>query len=77
MCGRFVAAASANELTGLFEADIGDDDVAPNYNVAPAAEVYATFIDDGASDRKDGRRIEVFSWGFCPNGCSRNPPRSD
>ncbi|MDG2023502.1 MAG: SOS response-associated peptidase [Actinomycetota bacterium] len=66
MCGRFVAAASANELTGLFEADIGDDDVAPNYNVAPSAEVYATFVDDGASDRKDGRRIEVFSWGFLP-----------
>ena len=66
MCGRFVAASSAHELAGLFEADVAAEDLAPNYNVAPSAEVYATFVDGGASHPKDGRRIEVFSWGFLP-----------
>ena len=66
MCGRFVAAASAHELAGLFEADIADGNLAPNYNVAPSAEVYATFVDGRATDRKDELCIEVFSWGFLP-----------
>lgn len=64
MCGRFVATAPAQELTALFEARMPDQDLDPNYNVAPSAEAYGIFVDGGVRERRGERRLEVFSWGF-------------
>ena len=66
MCGRFVATAPAHELATLFEAEIPDQGLEANYNVAPSAEAYGVLVRGGDCDHKGERRIKVFSWGFLP-----------
>lgn len=60
MCGRFVSTSSASEIGQSFEAMVNAADLAPNYNIAPTANIY------GILHRSEGRVVENFSWGLVP-----------
>lgn len=62
MCGRFVAAADPDGLARFFVVDerVGDDDVAPSYNVAPTEAVRAVV------EHHDKRWLTAFRWGLVP-----------
>jgi putative SOS response-associated peptidase YedK len=59
MCGRFVSASPPDELARYFGAEL-DDDLEPNFNVAPTNEVYAVRA------RDDHRHLTALRWGLVP-----------
>ena len=62
MCGRFVAATDADGLVKFFTIDDRkDDDLPPNYNVAPTDPVRAVAAHDGR------RYLVTFRWGLVPS----------
>jgi putative SOS response-associated peptidase YedK len=66
VCGRFVATSSPTDLAERFVVDevMVDDDVAPDYNVAPRAQVLIV-----RERQRDERRTRVLSqvrWGLVP-----------
>jgi len=60
MCGRFVSATPASVIAAYFDAQPPDDELSPNYNVAPTTEVYV--VGEGSA----GRRLRVMHWGLVP-----------
>jgi len=60
MCGRFVSTSSASEIGEAFDALVRAVDLAPNYNVAPTANIY------GVVSLESQPVVETFSWGLVP-----------
>ncbi|MPZ73876.1 MAG: hypothetical protein GEU74_11695 [Nitriliruptorales bacterium] len=61
MCGRFVAASDPEGLVRFFVVDDRkDDDLPPNYNVAPTDPVGAV------AEHGDSRYLVTFRWGLVP-----------
>jgi putative SOS response-associated peptidase YedK len=68
MCGRFVSARKRLELLeefGVLRDRAGDDDLAPDYNVAPTKKIYTVLCrQDGPGERE--RELRVVRWGLVP-----------
>ncbi len=65
MCGRFVAAASPEELARYFGARVDGEPLPPSYNVAPTTEVYSVrAVADG--DDEPHRVLAPQRWGLVP-----------
>ena len=60
MCGRFVSASPPDELAQYFGAQAPDQELEPNFNVAPTREVYAVRADEGH------RKLTTMRWGLVP-----------
>ena len=61
MCGRFVASTPVSTLASVFDADIGDVDLRPSWNVAPTSRIA------GIREAGDCRRLDTFVWGLMPS----------
>jgi len=62
MCGRYVAVADRSVISREFAATpVSDEELAPDYNVAPTRSVYAVM------DRHDERQLRVLKWGLIPS----------
>lgn len=71
MCGRFVSAASLEQIAAHFDTPLPGFDVPRSYNVAPTTDIVAVI------GRNDARRIEAFRWGLVPpwsNDPTKGPP---
>lgn len=69
MCGRFVALTDPDGLVKFFTIDERkDDDLPPNYNVAPTDPVRAVAAHDGA------RYLVTFRWGLVPHWAESPKP---
>jgi len=60
MCGRFVASTPVSTLATVFDADVGDVDLRPSWNVAPTGRIAGIREVDGS------RRLDTFVWGLMP-----------
>lgn len=60
MCGRFVASTPASTLATVFDAEPGDVQLRPSWNVAPTTRIA------GIRDVEGRRRIDTFVWGLMP-----------
>lgn len=60
MCGRFVSATPPEELAAYFGATVAAEALAPNFNTAPTADIYAVV------DTPAGPELQVFHWGLIP-----------
>jgi putative SOS response-associated peptidase YedK len=61
MCGRYVVATPPGQLALEFDAALSlDDDLPPDYNVAPTKQVPAVFV------RADARVLTALKWGLVP-----------
>ncbi len=60
MCGRFVASTPVSTLATVFDADAGNVELRPSWNVAPTSRVA------GIRDIGDRRRLDTFVWGLMP-----------
>ncbi|NQU37842.1 MAG: SOS response-associated peptidase [Actinobacteria bacterium] len=62
MCGRYVAVADRSVIAHEYSATpVGDEVLAPDYNVAPTKSVYAVM------DRHDERQVRTVKWGLIPS----------
>lgn len=63
MCGRFVSAAERSRIERQFDAVALPDqqELKPDYNVAPSKKIYAIM------DRHDERQLRVVTWGLIPS----------
>ena len=68
MCGRFVSAASLEQIAAHFDAPLPGFDAPRSYNVAPTSDIVAV-VGNG-----DARRIETFRWGLVP-AWSKDPTK--
>ncbi len=71
MCGRYAAARSPDDLVEEFDVErvVVDEELAPNYNVAPTDPVYAV-IDRRSREEPDlqpQRQLRVVRWGLVPS----------
>lgn len=61
MCGRYVVTTPPGQLALEFDAALSlDDDLPPDYNVAPTKQVPAVFV------RADTRVLTALKWGLVP-----------
>lgn len=60
MCGRFVAAASLEQVATHFDTSLPSFDAPRSYNVSPTTDVVAVVGDS------DARLLEMFRWGLVP-----------
>ncbi|MFM7411077.1 MAG: SOS response-associated peptidase [Actinomycetota bacterium] len=60
MCGRFVASTPVSTLASVFDADVGEVDLRPSWNVAPTSRIA------GIRDVAGSRRFDKFVWGLMP-----------
>jgi putative SOS response-associated peptidase YedK len=66
MCGRFVVASSPTLLADRFHVDeVAADPAAPNYNVAPRADVLV--VRDRATEASTTRVLSRVRWGLVPS----------
>ena len=68
MCGRFVSAASLEQIAAHFDTPLPRFDAPRSYNVAPTTDIVAVVGND------DARRIETFRWGLVPQW-SKDPAK--
>ena len=68
MCGRFVSAASLEQIAAHFDTPLPGFDAPRSYNVAPTADIVAVVANDHA------RQIETFRWGLVP-AWSKDPTK--
>jgi len=62
MCGRYVAVADRSVIAREFAATpVSDEELEPDYNVAPTKSVYAVM------NRHDERQLRVVRWGLIPS----------
>ena len=62
MCGRVVASSAREYFGSAFDVtETVGDELAPSYNVAPQAFVYAIV------DTETSRRLGVMQWGLVPS----------
>jgi len=67
MCGRYAASRSADQLVEEFEVDRGpEQDLAPDYNVAPTKAVFAV-LERSSGDEPVTRRLSIVRWGLVPS----------
>jgi putative SOS response-associated peptidase YedK len=63
VCGRYATTRSSADLSSLFDAtDLTDEEIAPDYNVAPTDPVPIVRMSASAS----GRVVSVARWGLVP-----------
>jgi len=71
MCGRYATARNPADLVEEFGVDrmVVDEQLAPNYNVAPTDEVYAVVerIDKEQPSAPAQRQLRVVRWGLVPS----------
>ncbi|MEY2626418.1 MAG: hypothetical protein RJB08_177 [Actinomycetota bacterium] len=68
MCGRFVASTPVSNLATIFDAEVGEVNLKPSWNVAPTSRIAGLSMVDGH------RRIDTFVWGLMPKWrASRGP----
>lgn len=60
MCGRFVSASPPDELANYFGTQLPDQELEPNFNVAPTREIYVVRARDGH------RQLSSLRWGLVP-----------
>lgn len=60
MCGRFVASTPVSTLASVFDAEVGEVELRPSWNVAPTTRIAGIREVDGR------RRIDTFVWGLMP-----------
>lgn len=60
MCGRFVSASPPDELARYFGAQQPDQELEPNFNVAPTSSIYVVRADKGH------RQLATLRWGLVP-----------
>lgn len=67
MCGRYVSARRRRELLDTFEVerDATQEELPPDYNVAPTKPVYAVLTRD--HDGAKVRQLRVVRWGLVPS----------
>ena len=68
MCGRFVSAASLEQIAAHFDTPLPGFDAPRSYNVAPTTDIVAVVANDHA------RQIETFRWGLVP-AWSKDPTK--
>lgn len=61
MCGRFVASTPVSTLASVFDAELGEVDLRPSWNVAPTSRIAGVRV-AGAH-----RRVDTFVWGLMPS----------
>jgi putative SOS response-associated peptidase YedK len=70
MCGRYASARKKHELLEEFEVELDtDDELEPDYNVAPTKDVYAVLsrvpkVEDAT---RPVRQLRVVKWGLVPS----------
>jgi putative SOS response-associated peptidase YedK len=75
MCGRYASSRRAQDLVEEFEVERAevDEQLAPDYNVAPTKEVYAVLSRPPSKDRSTERerpaqrQLRVLTWGLVPS----------
>lgn len=71
MCGRYATARDPADLVEEFGVDraVVDEQLAPNYNVAPTDEVYAVVerVDKEQPSAPAERQLRVVRWGLVPS----------
>ena len=71
MCGRYATARNPADLVEEFGVDriVVDEQLAPNYNVAPTDEVYAVVerLDKEQPSAPAQRQLRVVRWGLVPS----------
>ncbi|MSW12965.1 MAG: SOS response-associated peptidase, partial [Actinobacteria bacterium] len=65
MCGRFNSIASGADFAKTFDASLIGEQLAPNFNVAPTAEIYALISKH--VERTNNLELSVFNWGLVPS----------
>jgi putative SOS response-associated peptidase YedK len=61
MCGRYVAATSADDIASYFDAEFTEERVVgPSWNVAPTDDVPVVLVRDGT------RHVDLHHWGLVP-----------
>jgi putative SOS response-associated peptidase YedK len=61
MCGRYVSATKPDEIANYFGAELGEQLLEPNYNVAPTNDVYVVL------ETGETRRLDLLRWGLVPS----------
>jgi putative SOS response-associated peptidase YedK len=69
MCGRYVAARSAEDLATVFGAQVreGEQAPAPSWNVAPTDQVWGVVERAGADGASSVRQLRPLHWGLVPS----------
>ncbi|GAA4598896.1 SOS response-associated peptidase [Planotetraspora phitsanulokensis] len=75
MCGRYASARKKHDLLEEFEVELDgapDQELGPDYNVAPTKEVYAVMSrvprgEDGSRSGRPVRQLRVVRWGLVPS----------
>lgn len=71
MCGRYAASRKPEDLVGLFQASAWEpsETLAPDWNVAPTAEVYAVLERPGkeTGSPEPVRQLRTLRWGLVPS----------
>ena len=65
MCGRFNSLASGADFGKTFDAFLIGEQLAPNFNVAPTAEVYALISQQ--VEQSHFLSLSIFNWGLMPS----------
>ena len=65
MCGRFNSLASGADFAKTFDATLIGEELVPNFNVAPTAEVYALISKQ--LERSNFLELSIFNWGLVPS----------
>src|SRR4051812_31320097 len=75
MCGRYASARKKHDLLGDFEGELDgapDQELGPDYNVAPTKEVYAVMsrvpkVEGERRSDRPVRQMRVVRWGLVPS----------
>ncbi|MBG0832128.1 SOS response-associated peptidase [Planomonospora sp. ID67723] len=72
MCGRFASARGKHELLEEFEVELdgaADDELRPDYNIAPTKPVYAVLsrVPKQSPEGRPVRQLRVMKWGLVPS----------
>jgi putative SOS response-associated peptidase YedK len=65
VCGRFNSLASGADFAKTFDATLIGEELVPNFNVAPTAEVYALISKQ--LERSNFLELSIFNWGLVPS----------
>lgn len=65
MCGRFNSVASGADFAKIFDATLISEQLEPNFNVAPTAEVYALISQEVGQSHT--LALSTFRWGLVPS----------
>ncbi|SDI03929.1 Putative SOS response-associated peptidase YedK [Sinosporangium album] len=69
MCGRYASARGKHELLEEFQVELdgaSDEELAPDYNVAPTKNVYAVLSRVPKGGERAVRQLRVLRWGLVP-----------